>query len=333
MTRQSSRPSSQARSGFTLIELLVVIAIIAVLAALLLPAVQSARESARRSQCVNNMKQILLAAHNYESTHKVFPSGFITASVPGNVTVNLPQPAIIPLGKASAATGGLPPQITLNDWAVSEDWGWHALILSDMGEGTANVNYFERKSTSANNQEAIQLVITSYVCPSASLPSSRPAAASGRNLGGYGYSTYRGNSGTSPTAGAATTNNGILFRDSSIKFRDLKDGASNTIMFGESMMGFWGDGNSACARVADDDGNGQPDWGTDGNPQSSNPSTFDTYVSASGTHFFGFGSWHQEVVHFAPADGSARSLTKTIDFTILRDLCTRSGGERVNLPE
>jgi prepilin-type N-terminal cleavage/methylation domain-containing protein len=172
MTRQSYRPSSQTRSGFTLIELLVVIAIIAVLAALLLPAVQSAREAARRAQCVNNMKQILLAAHNYESTHKVFPSGFITASVPGNSTVTLPQPAIIPLGKASAQTGGVPPQVTLNDWAYSEDWGWHSLILSDMGEGTANINYFERKSTSANNQEAIQLVITSYVCPSASLPAS-----------------------------------------------------------------------------------------------------------------------------------------------------------------
>lgn len=333
MVSQSSQRVAVVRSGFTLIELLVVIAIIAVLAALLLPAVQSARESARRTQCVNNLKQIVMAAHNYESSHKCFPSGFITALVPGNITINLPEPGIIPLGAAGAGTGGVPPQVTITNWAYSEDWGWHALILSQMGEGTANVNFKERKSTSANNQEAIQLVIDSYVCPSASLPSSRPAALSGRNLGGFGYSTYRGNSGTSPQTPGGPTDNGILFRDSSVKFRDIQDGESNTLAFGESLMGYWGDGNSAVARVADDNGDGQPDWGSDGNSPSANPTTFDTYINAGGSHFFGFGSWHQDVVHFAVADGSSRSIPKTIDFTVLRDLCTRSGRERTNLPE
>ncbi|NOX54166.1 MAG: DUF1559 domain-containing protein [Planctomycetes bacterium] len=333
-TRQGYGPADKrrvGRGGFTLIELLVVVAIIALLAALLLPAVQRAREAARRTECINNMKQIVLAMHEYVNAHKTFPSGYITD--PGGGTTLLgpgppavPETIVIPLG---APQGGVVHQAVINDWAVSDDWSWPAFILPQMGQGTLIIDYRKRK-THPDNDAIIQTVIPSYMCPSASLPDARP--------GRYGYLLYRGCMGTSPPQGSAQgtpTTNGILYADSAVKFRDISDGETYTMLIGETLMGLWGDGFSCCARVADDDYDNVPDRGTDGQVPTQNPSAFDTYwrqpIAGGGgnIHFFGFGSWHGDVCNIGLADGSVRSISKNIDFKILKALATRNGRERI----
>ncbi|MFM9964487.1 MAG: DUF1559 domain-containing protein [Planctomycetaceae bacterium] len=304
--------TSSARSGFTLIELLVVIAIIALLAALLLPAVQQAREAARRTECLNNLKQMALACHSYADPHKCFPSGFILSPNAG-FAVTFTSPINVPLGPA---INGVVQQVQLNDWNYSDSWSWQALILSQMGMGTVGVNFNQPKSAmmGSDNLVACQQMIGSYTCPSSALPSSRP--------GGYGYSNYRGCIG-------AANGTGMMFQDSAISFKSIRDGESNTLLIGESLMGFWGDGNSCCARFADDDNNNIPDRGTDGMIPTMRPSSFDTYWTTSGIHFFGFGSWHPDTCNFALADGSSRPIAKNVDFKILKALSTRDGGERV----
>ena len=312
-----SSPSTSVRTGFTLIELLVVIAIIALLAALLLPAVQQAREAARRSECGNNLKQMALACHNYEGTFKCFPSGFIQATNAAQISLAFPNaPINVHLGPP---INGQIQQVQLVDWTYSENWSWQAMILPQIGQTTVGVNFNRPKfdpmnaMTVTDNMVACQYAVSTFTCPSNSLPSSRPQ--------GYGYSTYRGCMGTLPT-------NGMFYQDSAVAFRSIRDGESNTLLMGESLMGFWGDGNSSCARVADDNNDDVSDRGTDGMIPTMRPSWFDTYWTSSAIHFFGFGSWHADTCNFALADASVRSIAKNINAKTLKALATRENGDR-----
>jgi len=126
--------------GFTLIELLVVISIIGVLVALLLPAVQSAREAARRAQCVNNLQQIGIALHNYHDAISTFPPGYIDYQNNPNYTPDLD---------------------------MGPGWGWAAMSLPYLEQQPLyNAINFSLGITNASNSTAVLTSLTVFQCPS-----------------------------------------------------------------------------------------------------------------------------------------------------------------------
>ena len=315
MARNSSLNN---RQGFTLIELLVVIAIIAMLAALLLPAVQMAREASRRTQCLNNLKQIVLAMHNYESAYRCFPPGYVMHPIDPVEEIPLTD-----LPQINTVINGVRGVTTFSKWVLPNDWGWPSLIVPQMDQGTISLDFSQDKFNYSNfefspNEKYVQTTIPSYVCPSTpSLPSKRPL--------NWAYATYRGSMGAYDTnssgpANSPTNPNGTLYRNSAVKISDISDGASNTIMVGDSLYGFWADGYSCCVRVWED---------------SNHPDLWDTYWAAQvqplnggpliTLRFFSFGSAHGDICNFAIADGSTRSVSKRISKNIFKAIATRNG--------
>ncbi len=149
------------RAGFTLIELLVVIAIIGVLIALLLPAVQAAREAGRRAQCINNLKQIGLGIANYESAQGIIVSGYITGCI-GNCATSMPM---LP----SIAVPGYNPDPFTND--NGPGWGWLALMLPQVEQAPLyNAINMNLPTWVAANGTAVVTRINVFLCPSANNP-------------------------------------------------------------------------------------------------------------------------------------------------------------------
>ncbi|MCR9119348.1 MAG: DUF1559 domain-containing protein, partial [bacterium] len=195
-------------AGFTLVELLVVIAIIGVLIALLLPAVQAAREAARRSQCQNNLKQIGLALHNHHDVNGKFP----------------------PLIKTNTADAEYDASIT-NNGASVESWGWSAYLLpyieqSNLYEACGIAN---NASLQSRKDSAADVVVDAFRCPSDTGPDIGGSAQRFLDTANSNYGAVM-HSASSPGVGG----NGGFNKDVWLAFRDITDGTSNTIAVGET---------------------------------------------------------------------------------------------------
>lgn len=238
------------RRGFTLIELLVVISIIAVLISLLLPAVQQAREAARRTRCRNNLKQIGIALHNYHDAHSAFPSGYVS----------------FPTSNGNApAWADMDPQT----WDAAPGWGWGTMLLPFLDQMPLyNQLDLNEACYAAVNAAGVRVSLEVFRCPTTSGPheefvvqdaSGGPLTIRGRQVtfgrshyvASHGQESCWGECGASSTGevfddiylgttrtvlingNAAVVADGPFYRNSRTKFRDITDGTSNTIFLGE----------------------------------------------------------------------------------------------------
>jgi prepilin-type N-terminal cleavage/methylation domain-containing protein/prepilin-type processing-associated H-X9-DG protein len=312
----------QTSAGFTLIELLVVIAIIAVLISLLLPAVQSAREAARRAQCLNNMKQIGVALHTYHEIHNTFPPGYVSYF---------------------RRDGG--------DEGTAEDdigpgWGWASQILPQM-EQTAvhNAINFSLSMTYAANETAQLTRISSYLCPSDFTPNRVPVRdeTNTQTIYTVGTSNYVGVYGIGEIGEAPGRGNGTFFRNSRVGVGQMTDGSSNTIVVGERShnlsyvtwtgraIGGWLFTTSSFEGgtnkfVPDPEESFCMILGPIEIEEGESPRT----PNRPAAHVEDYWSRHPGGVNFLFGDGSVRFVKDSINEFVYAGLATRNGGEVIS---
>jgi prepilin-type N-terminal cleavage/methylation domain-containing protein/prepilin-type processing-associated H-X9-DG protein len=299
--------------GFTLVELLVVIAIIGVLVSLLLPAVQMAREAARRMTCASNLRQAALAAHNYHDVRNQFPAGTHNSADVGGVP-----------------TGGTTVWVEL-------------LPYFEQRNLFAKWDYIDNRNNVAGGKSSTQAqVIQILVCPSDPLPELvvhlTAAAAPPWAWGHYGMSSYGGNAGLRSFHPSRLSRDGVFYVDSSIRLADVTDGPSNTFLFGER---HYFDPNFDLRKSLHFPTIGPlAGWGKWGfvalgtsQVTLSAPAPINFRVPPDGdrlaveNRLCAYGSGHPGGANFAFADGSARFLRDTLPLATLQALSTRAGGE------
>ncbi len=296
------------RPGFTLVELLVVIAIIGILVALLLPAIQAAREAARRTRCSNNLKQLGLALHNYHDTHGRFPPAtMITQTTPACTNMGL---------------------------GTYQRFGWGVLILPHIEQAATYDRFdFSKAYNVAPNSDldAGGAVIPTFICPSNVFSAPRCNFTGGitqpTGLGGLDDLSRTDYSPVSDSVDWTCDGvwpkknpNGIMGHFTGTGIKDVVDGTSNTLLLGEQANGT--PGTYDCHTFVTFDGFDTANGIND-------PITA---VPVGGIWHFrnsGFSSYHPGGCHFVLADASVRFISENINQTTLAALTTKFGREPV----
>jgi|GEM_PF-887169 len=341
-SRSSSRAVRAAhgiRSGFTLIELLVVIAIIAMLVAILLPGIQSARATARKTQCLNNLKQIGLALHNFHGSHQKFPPARLVLNQQRSLLSDTARE--VGLDEPTWLVHILP---YLDQSVVGEDWD----IFRTYGEQPQAAKYHVVPTYLCPERNAATAAVAKEVRIEIQLPCGCPggvqfvpggavvhyAGNMGDNSpGAMGQETdfYWGGKGTGVLISSrpaedplrSTPQSPVLAPDwlDVITLTDIRDGSSNTVMVGEPHI-------------------------LEGQ-QTKSPWNGPAYLGRYFTHFsrvggpglpiahhardrrasaYSFGVVHGGICQFVFADGSARGISSSVNSQVLASLCDRSGG-------
>jgi type II secretory pathway pseudopilin PulG len=278
-----------------LVELLVVIAIIGILVALLLPAIQAAREAARRTQCANNLKQIGIALHNYHDTHRVFPpEKIMSRRTDGLLRCEDPGPT----------------------WDA-EPGNWEILLLPYVEQGAAydQLNWSVNFNT-APNQAIFRGDYPMYLCPSN--PVKQKGAAP--NCSGSSMIHYFGVEGTGVWAGGRAssechdTSDGVFQMRGGVNLRDILDGTSNTAMVAEARgyepanltTGLLTIQDGRCMRISALTWFGIPPNGLN--------------------RWFAPSSFHPGGLHILLADAKVRFVAENIEYNTWREIGSRASG-------
>lgn len=295
---------SKNHAAFTLVELLVVIAIIGLLMALLLPAIQAAREASRRSQCANSLRQIGVALQTYESAQRALPSGYISEFVSGGTD-------------------------------IGPGWGWAALLLNYLEEGSLHALLrFDRAIEDPVNLQTRTTTISVYLCASDPAPPTwaalrdDPSQSKICDVAAANYVGMYGN--TEP----GIDGNGLFFRNSHVRFREITDGTSHTIAVGERSHALgeatWVGsvtGAMLAPGVADGIGTFEFEHGSTMvlGHTGENVGPGDPQGEADMFH-----SLHSGGVNFVFADGHVSFLLTEVAPAVFDALATRAGGEAIS---